>query len=399
MSFFRDLFDGRSRRARAAVAEGKHREAAAIYAEMGEMLEAGRCLAHAGDKAGSLEERLSAWLDALAMFPAIALDERKAVDVKIGRAVLEDARARGLATHEERRRLSDAAARLEGAGKFAEAADAFELLGQKNDAARCLELGGEVDRLETLLAESNATDAREARIRRLVSEHELALALGDRRSARASLREVVSLAPEDGGLRQMLRRLEERWVSPPVVLTVGAKRVAFSHRLPAVIGRSEADLSVRGTSVSRRHAEIAYESGRFVVRDLGSRNGTLVAGMPLAGTLPIEGPIEIGLGDDVTLSARPADGGLAVEVTKGLDRGLVHVLGAPIDGGASVLPVPGAAATIEITSDGVGLSPLPGESAELVPEGATSGRRVQGRIDLLRGDVLTIDGVRIEVPT
>jgi hypothetical protein len=398
MSFFRDLFDGRIRRARAAEAEGRHRDAASLYAAMGEMVEAGRCLAHEGDKATDLETRLSAWLDALGLFPAIALDERKAVEIKIGRAVLEESRARGVASAEERRRLVDAADRLERSGKFAEAADAFELLGQKSDAARCLELGGEVDRLETLLAETNAVDAREAKIRRLVSEHELALALGDRRSARASLREVVSLAPEDAGLRQMLRRLEERWVLAPVSLVVGGRRVAFSHRLPAVLGRSDADVSVRGTSVSRRHAEIALESGRFVVRDLGSRNGTLVSGMPIASAIAIEGALEIGLGDDVTMAISPAGRGLEIEVQKGLDRGLLHVVGAPADDGSCVLAVPGAEATIELDREGVAITPVSGEAAELVPEGASSGRRVQGRIDLLRGDTITIANVKIEVP-
>lgn len=397
MSFFRDLFDGRGRRARAAEAEGRHRDAASLYAAMGEMVDAGRCLAHAGDKATSHDERIAAWLDALSMFPEIALDERKAVEIKIGRAVLEEAKARGVATSEERRRVADAAERLERSGKYAEAADAFELLGQKGDAARCLELGGEVDRLEVLLADSNAVDAREAKIRRLVSEHELALALGDRRAARASLREVVSLAPEDAGLRQLLRRVEERWIAAPVTLVVAGKRVSFSQRLPALIGRSDADIVVRGTSVSRQHAEIVSEGGRFVVRDLGSRNGTLVAGMPLAGPLAIEGVIEVGLGDDVSVKVRPSGAGIELEVQKGLDRGLVHVLGPGASDGACALPIPGASAMLEIDREGVAVVPLPGESAELIPESAVAGRRVQGRIDLLRGDVLVIDGVRIEV--
>ncbi|MBN8611783.1 MAG: FHA domain-containing protein [Deltaproteobacteria bacterium] len=396
MSFFRDLFDGRVRRARAAEAEGRHRDAAALYAAMGERVDAGRCLAHAGDKATDHEERIAAWLDALSFYPDIALDERKAVEIKIGRAILEEARVRGVASPEERRRVADAAERLERSNKYAEAADAFELLGQKSDAARCLELGGEVDRLETLLAETNAVDAKEARIRRLVSEHELALALGDRRAARASLREVVSLAPEDAGMRQMLRRLEERWLVAPITLLVGGKRVAFSRALPAVIGRSDAEVVVRGTSVSRRHAEIAQESGRFVVRDLGSRNGTLVSGMPLAGALPIEGTLELGLGDDVSITVRPAGEGIELEVQKGLDRGLLHVLGASASDGVCVLAVPGASATIELDREGAVITPL-GESAELIPEGATSGRRVQGRIDLLRGDVLVIGEVRVEV--
>ncbi len=391
MSFFRDLFDGRRRRARSLEAEGKHRDAAALYAQMGEMVEAGRCLVHVGDKATALEDRIGAWLDALGLLPTIAVDERKAAEVKIGRAVLEDAKLRGLAGPDERRRLADAADRLERTQKYAEAADCFELLGRKSDAARCLELGGEVDRLEALLSESNAVDAREARIRRLVSEHDLALALGDRRSARQALREVVDLAPDDAGMRQMLRRLEERWARPPLTLTVGGRRVGFASRLPAVFGRSDADVVVRGTSVSRQHAEIAREGGRFVLRDRGSRNGTLVSGVPVAGALPIEGTLEVGLGEDVTLGVRVEGSACVVEVLRGLDRGLVHVIG------EGALGVPGAAAILEIGPDVVALSPLPGESVELTPAGASAGRRVQGHIDLLRGDAIDVGGVRIEV--
>lgn len=391
MSFFRDLFDGRARRARALEAEGKHREAATLYAALGEGVEAARCLVHVGDKAPSLEERLDAWRDAETLLPAIAVDERRSLDVKIGRALLEDAKLRGLAGAEERRRLADAAARLERAHKYAEAADAFELLGQRADAARCLELGGEVDRLEQLLAESNAADAREARIRRLVSEHELAVALGDRRAARQALREVVSLAPEDAGLRQLLRRLEDRWVRAPVTLAVDGRRVSFTTRLPAVLGRSDADVVVRGTSVSRQHAEIGLEGGSFVLRDRGSRNGTLVAGMPIAAALPIEGALEVGLGDDVGLAVRVSASACEIEVVRGLDRGLRHVVG------VGPLSIPGARAVLEIDDEGVALVPLPGESVELIPEGAGSGRRVQGRIDLLRGDVIVLGRVRIEV--
>jgi len=398
MSFFRDLLDGRRRRARSAEAEGRHREAASLYAAMGDGVEAARCLSHEGDKAGKLEDRLGAWLDALGMLPAIAVDERKAIDVKIGRAVLEDVRARGLATAEERRRLADAAERLERADKHAEAADCFELLGQKDDAARNLELGGEIERLEKLLSDSNAVDAREARIRRLVSEHELALALGDRRTARQCLRDVVALAPEDAGMRQMLRRLEEKWVSAPVVLSVGGRRVSFSHRLPAVLGRSDADIVVRGTSVSRRHAELAREGQKFVVRDLGSRNGTLVSGLPLAGTLEIGGPLELGLGEDVAVAVRVEGRGLEIEVVRGLDKGLLHVIGAEV-GGASSVAVPGVSALLELDAEGAAIVPLPGESAELVPEGASKGRNVQGRIHLLAGDTVVLGGVRVEVVT
>ncbi len=393
MSLFGDLFDGRARRARAAEAEGRHRDAAALWAELERPVDAARCLEHVGDKALELEERLSAWLDGLALLPALAVGERRALEAKIGEAILLDAKAHGLATSQARARLADAAARLERAEAFVDAADAFAMLGRRSDEARCLELGGEVERLEALLAESNASEAREAKIRRLVSESELAMALGDRVSARASLREVVALAPDDPGLGRLARRIEERWVTPPVTLSVGGRRVSFSARLPAIVGRADADVVVRGSSVSRAHAEVRFADGRFLVRDAGSRNGTLVAGVLLAGSMPIDGELTIGLGEDVTLVARPSDDALALEVTSGLDRGALHVLGS----GRGALRIPGVGATLELLDDAVRLVPPPGEMVELSFDGAPEARRVQGRIDLLRGDRVRVGEVSIEV--
>jgi pSer/pThr/pTyr-binding forkhead associated (FHA) protein len=46
-----------------------------------------------------------------------------------------------------------------------------------------------------------------------------------------------------------------------------------------IIGRlAESDVVVADPGVSRRHAEVRKEDGRFVISDLGSTNGTLVNG-------------------------------------------------------------------------------------------------------------------------
>jgi sigma-B regulation protein RsbU (phosphoserine phosphatase) len=55
-----------------------------------------------------------------------------------------------------------------------------------------------------------------------------------------------------------------------------------------VIGRSpDCDVVLRNATVSRRHAEIRNEGERWVVEDLGSKNGTGVNGRPLAGPTPL----------------------------------------------------------------------------------------------------------------
>lgn len=392
MSFLKDLFDGRLRRARAAEARGEMRAAAGLYAEAGMPLEAGRALLHDAERAPRHEERVQSWLDALRTLPSDAHDLRKEAEVKLGRAVLAQAKAHGAAGVLERERLADAAERLERHGAFVDAADAWEALGRQEDLARCLELGGEIDRLEAVLGKSNEVDAASARVRRLVSEAELASELGDRESARVALRECVALAPNDADLLRMLRELEGRWLGGRRVKLSCARdghvtRLTVVGRLPVTLGRSEADVVVRGGSVSRAHCEIYREGEHLFVRDLGSRNGTLVAGIPIAAPMRLTGPTEVGLGDDATVRVTPRGLSADVEVLRGLDRGERTVIG----GEQVALPDLRAAVTFE--GDRTLLVPLEGVSIALAT------RTIHARIDLLSGDALTVDGTRIEVVT
>lgn len=49
-------------------------------------------------------------------------------------------------------------------------------------------------------------------------------------------------------------------------------------RVPFTIGRQGADFTVNDPSVSRVHAAVVAEAGRFVLRDQKSTNGTFVDG-------------------------------------------------------------------------------------------------------------------------
>lgn len=65
----------------------------------------------------------------------------------------------------------------------------------------------------------------------------------------------------------------------------------------AVIGRDpNADLFLPVQAVSRIHAEVAWDAGRWVIRDLESRNGILVDGHPVRSTV-LESNAEVRIGD------------------------------------------------------------------------------------------------------
>jgi hypothetical protein len=142
--------------------------------------------------------------------------------------------------------------------------------------------------------------------------------------------------------------------------------------------------------VSRRHCEVDLRDDVVVVRDLGSRNGTLVAGVPIGGEIALSGPTEIGLGEDVAILVRSGEvgkdeRGLIIDVVRGLDRGERILAGR---GELRVAGIPGSFVFVE---DRVVVKFDPGVSAVL------GSQKVATAVDLLIGDVLTVGDVRVEV--
>lgn len=386
MSWLKRIFDGRHRRARAAEGAGNWRHAASLWAEVGEHERAAEALIHLAERGGDLENRLEVWHDALRWIPEDDEERRDEVEVRMGLAVLEEARHRGVTGAEEKRRLADAAERLERRDHPREAADAFSMLGREEDQARCLELAGEVEALEELLAETNAADERKGLLRRLLFDYEMALKYGARLEARDALRSAVRAAPAERSVAELLRRLESRM--PPasrVRISIAGQRISFVGRLPAVIGRGDVEVPIRGTSVSRRHAEISLSDSGLVIRDLDSRNGTLVRGVPISSVLELSGATEVGLGDDVTLAITPSKHSLVIDVRGGLDRGSRIIVG------EDALSVEGLAARITFDSGWGVLAADAGIPLEL--EGQTCALPVH----LLIEDHLSVGGVEVEV--
>lgn len=383
VSWLRRTFSSAYRRARRAEGRGEYREAAALYAEADAPEDAANALLFAAARATVLDERLAAYGDALRWLPE-EHPRRVEIEGRIGLAILDEAQRKGVRNADERERLADAATRLERAEKWSEAGTAWELLDRTEDFSRCLQKAGDIERLEALLDASTESARRERALRRLVDEHQMSLAVGARIEARDALRKAIALDPTDRALAEMLRRLEARFpTAGRVVLRIDGRETTFSFGTQVALGR-DADVVVRGTSVSRRHAELVWHADGLEVRDLGSRNGTLVQGLPIAGSLRLEGTAEIGLGDDVTVRVEAETWGLRLEVLSGLDRDHVACIG------SLPLPVPGLRAKVSFV-DG-----HPTLTAQL---GCTlDGQRVVAPIALLRGDVIEVDGHRVEVP-
>lgn len=72
---------------------------------------------------------------------------------------------------------------------------------------------------------------------------------------------------------------------------------------PAIIGRSSTNsVAIRSHQASRRHAEIRWDGGKWWIRDLGSRNGTRVGGIPLEQTVGGRSARQLVDGDQIEIA-------------------------------------------------------------------------------------------------
>src|SRR5262249_48335040 len=88
--------------------------------------------------------------------------------------------------------------------------------------------------------------------------------------------------------------------APGVVIVYGANEPRFEVRHvdgELMLGRGELIFDgVEDPCVSRRHARVSFDGGRWVIEDLGSRNGTWVDGRQVDGRLAVVTPRVLRLG-------------------------------------------------------------------------------------------------------
>ena len=94
---------------------------------------------------------------------------------------------------------------------------------------------------------------------------------------------------------------------PPITLTMrkGPKpgqQFNFTQNIIALGRRDDNDVVINDPQISRRHASLTWEEGTFVLRDLGSANGTFLNAVRIAEPHALREGDAIGLGGDVVLS-------------------------------------------------------------------------------------------------
>jgi hypothetical protein len=297
-------------RARAAELQGDLGQAAALFAQAGRLDEASRVMLLRGDGETDPAARLRHYVQAVATAP---VGTPAHTDARRKHATLVLALAGGETVSPALRQdLLQAGRDFEAIGEPGRAAEAYARAGDVEGEARALARAGDVEKLDALLLGQQGRD-RETLARRGANEEVVALAASGRR------REAVAtaLASGDEGVRERGRSLEARRVAGDVV-GVSLRGVTMRVVLGAevVIGRM-ATIAVASAALSRQHLTVARRGGEVIVRDLGSRNGTLLRGLALAGEALVGDAIELRLGKEVPLVVRPSPelaGAVALEI-------------------------------------------------------------------------------------
>jgi hypothetical protein len=399
MSLFKKIFSADFRAAVAAEAAGNVELAAERYGLAGDRANAVRMHLARAKRATERGAEIAALHDALHW----AGDDEALVQqasAGLGKALYARAVAEGIATARDRERIREAARLLGAGGDHATAGEAWETIGDFQAAAAAYSSAGLVDKVEAALGADEANDRRERERKDAFADYETHMRLGRRDDARADLQRCIAACGErgDGGeYRRMLDQLETNLITGgrmQLRLRRGGSVVVCAVPLVAIGRDGLCDLVLRTGGVSRRHAEIeiAGSGGPFMLKDGGSRNGTAIAGMPIAGRVPLRGHGHFELGDDCKLEfeTRGAPEVLIVTVETGVDRGAKLIAAA--DGDKIELGIVGLGADL-VFADG---RPWLGKGAarELMFGGEAV---AAGRVQLIRGDTFVIDGEEVDV--
>jgi hypothetical protein len=369
------LSSGGGGAAERAELDGDLPRAIRLWMAAGAVDDAARVMLLRGDAEADPRDRLQHYTQAAATATPGSPIERAA---RARRAKLTVSLARDGALSAARRTdVVEAASDLERAGEVAAAAEAYALAGDTDGEARALAKAGEVERLEDLLTRDQARGTRGRLANEVHAEIDSLTAVGRRREALA----LAEASPDDPLARSRAVRLRGARIAGSIVrLKRQEQRIAVVLGSEVTIGRADATLNIASSALSRRHALLARSGGRFIVRDLGSRNGTQLRGQSIPAELEVGEGVILTLGVEVPLALAPSAAladALAIEVAG--ERYVAPLGDARLGVGSWHLATASDGWVELVTSGG--------------PQAFTGGMVLAPRITLLRGDGFSCERV------
>lgn len=297
---------GRLSRARRHEALGRLAQATALYLEAGERDEARRLYLLRAERELEPAERLGLLSQALELAEG---DERADILSRRARLKLDLVRLGTLVAGPSE--LVALGEELEGLGRPLDAAAVYAKAGAADAQARALVAAGEVDKLEEVLdaqQREQRSHRRQEELEQRVRDLELS---GSRREALALARSAVG----DEVIAALGRDIElKRCTGPCAHVAIDGEPLEVAFGESVTLGRAEATVIVEAPAVSRRHLEVRRAAGGPEALDLGSSNGTLLAGARLDVPVAVGEGVDLELGGEVPVRIEPWNDGVCIVV-------------------------------------------------------------------------------------
>lgn len=295
--FSRGKDEARRKAARAKELSGDLEGAVEAYLEAELADEAARVLLLRADAERSAERRLA--FCALALQTATDPDLQKKARARKALLGFDLLRGKGasLLTSE----VLAVARELEDAEELERAADAYAMAGDTEGEVRALTAAGAIERLEERLrvteASAKSENERTTALRRIADLDRTA----ERRGALEAC-DAWLAKHHDEKIAATALSIRARLLRGPIVdLLVDGERMRFALGEELTIGR-DGTIPVGARAVSRQHVRIYRGSAGPMVEDMGTRNGTTLAGARLTAPVPIGTGVSLRLGGEVPCS-------------------------------------------------------------------------------------------------
>ena len=334
--FTRGKAEARRKAARAKELSGDLEGAVEAYLSAELFDDAARVLLLRADAEPSAERRLA--FCAMAMETAVSEEARSKARGRKALLGFDLLRGRGgsLLTSE----VLGVARELEEAGEPERAADAYAMAGDTEGEVRALTAAGAIERLEERLRATEASaksDNLRASVLRKIGDLDRT---AERRAALAACDEWLA-KHHDEKVAAAALSIRARLLRGPILdLLIDGERRRFALGGQVTVGRGDATIVLGARAVSRQHLRVFQGPDGPMVEDLGTRNGTTLAGARLTGPVSIgEGPgVTVKLGGEVPCSLRlvAADERMGGLDPDGRARALVEV---EVSGDRHLLPL------------------------------------------------------------
>ncbi|MFO0593016.1 MAG: FHA domain-containing protein [Polyangiaceae bacterium] len=375
--FSRGKQTAQKKAARAKELAGDLEGAVEAYIEAELLDDAARVLLLRADAERSAEKRLAFCASAVELATSPELQQKaRARKALLGFDLLKG-KGGSLLTSE----VLTVAHELEESGELERAADAYAMAGDGDGEVRALTAAGAIERLEERLRATETVakseNERVGLLRKVTdldrtAERRAALALCDEWLAKHHDEKIAASAM---AIRARLLR------GPIVDLVVDGERMRFALGDEITIGR-DGTIPVGARAVSRQHVRIYRGPTGPMVEDLGTRNGTTLAGARLAAAVAIGEGVTIKLGGEVPCSlaqvaANEAHGPL-VSVSIAGETTFVALGPLPLFGWHVAERHDGTAAYVVLRTPGNGAPPILGEY------------QLAREVELCTGDALSV---------